>query len=183
MNIPNSLSIFRIILIPIFVVLFFTLDKELVYIPVLVLVLSGITDVADGFVARKFNQITYLGKILDPLADKLTLFFVLGCLAIKDSSILLLATLYFIKEFSMGIGGIIIMKSGKKIASARWFGKATTMYIYGAVVLILLKPAFIEQYMIFVIWIAMILVVFSFIMYVPEYVKIMKNNNEKIGEI
>ncbi len=61
MNIPNSLSIFRIALIPVFITTFFYFPQELSYISALVLVLSGITDAVDGFIARTFNQITYLG--------------------------------------------------------------------------------------------------------------------------
>ena len=68
-TIPNLLSIFRVFLLPLY--LYFVLEQSFVYAGI-VIVISGITDFLDGFIARKFNQMTELGKILDPVADKLT---------------------------------------------------------------------------------------------------------------
>ena len=73
MSIPNILSIFRIVLIPVFIVCYLMLPDEMGWVPALVLVVSGATDVVDGYIARHFNMVTQLGKVLDPLADKLTL--------------------------------------------------------------------------------------------------------------
>ena len=72
MNVPNTLTVVRLILVPVFVITMFApLPQSWRWLPLAIIVLSGITDVADGYIARRFNQITQLGKVLDPLADKL----------------------------------------------------------------------------------------------------------------
>lgn len=177
MNIPNSLSIFRIVLIPVFIISYFGFPNELTYISGIILLISGLTDIIDGYIARKFNQITYLGKILDPLADKLTIFSVLTCLSIKHNSIFILALLYFTKELAMAIGGIKIVKAGNKIASAKWYGKITTFYIYSIIILMLFNLKLLIDFPTIIIGIAIFFVVFSLIMYIFEYFKIMKNTN------
>ncbi|MBR2181146.1 MAG: CDP-alcohol phosphatidyltransferase family protein, partial [Oscillospiraceae bacterium] len=82
MNIPNLLSIFRMCLVPVFVVVFFSDSPHAYAYAAGVYALAGITDVLDGIIARKFNLITKLGKILDPLADKMMTITVFVCISI-----------------------------------------------------------------------------------------------------
>ena len=72
-NIPNLLTTLRILLVPCFVYVYWTVPADGFYWPIVLLALSGLTDVADGMIARKFNMITPLGRFLDPVADKLTI--------------------------------------------------------------------------------------------------------------
>ena len=78
MNIPNLLTIIRFILIPLFVYFYFSNEQFSLEIAAIVFILSGITDTLDGYIARRFNQVTRLGTVLDPLADKLMLITVLA---------------------------------------------------------------------------------------------------------
>ena len=109
MTIPNILSCFRIILIPVFIVCYLNTPAEGIAIwPVLVLLFSGLTDVLDGFIARHFNMISDLGKMLDPVADKLTQAAVIGCLTVRFPELLILFIVYVIKEISILSGGLIM---------------------------------------------------------------------------
>ena len=107
-NIPNLLSLLRLLLVPAFVVLFFGNETQF-YWSFVVLALSGLSDAADGFIARKFNQITDFGKLLDPIADKLTQVTVVICMAIKYNQLLPLAVLCLIKESFQSIGGFLLL--------------------------------------------------------------------------
>ena len=92
LNIPNALSFFRMLLIPVFIVFYMMADKTdyIYYVyAASALILSGLTDLFDGVIARKFNQITELGKILDPIADKLTQMAVVVCVAIKLGNLII----------------------------------------------------------------------------------------------
>ena len=95
-NIPNILSIIRILLIFVFVYTFFALDN--LYVALIVFLVAGATDVVDGFLARRYNWITTLGKILDPVADKMMQFAALICLLIKGLIPWWFAAIFFAKE-------------------------------------------------------------------------------------
>lgn len=100
MTIPNALSLFRIALVPAFAVLYLCSgpDNYLLYWALGILVLSGLTDSFDGIIARKFNQITDLGKLLDPIADKLTQVTVVLCLAIRNTYLIPLLIICVVKD-------------------------------------------------------------------------------------
>ena len=100
-TIPNILSIFRMVLIPVFVWTYCGLKNDLA--TALVLLLSGISDTADGIIARRFNMITTLGKAIDPVADKLTQIAMLLCLLTRFPSLITLFALLLIKEITGGV--------------------------------------------------------------------------------
>lgn len=130
LNVPNVLSIFRLLLIPVFVVLYFSNNLENHYWYAMgVVMLAGITDVVDGIIARKFNLITAVGKILDPLADKLMQAAVLVCLAITHPNVIVMAVIHIVKELTMLIGGAIFFRKQAKPYSSRWWGKMSTVII------------------------------------------------------
>lgn len=127
LNIPNALTVLRMILIIPFVI--FYVNKQ--YIPaVVVLIISGITDALDGFVARHFNQFTELGKMLDPLSDKLTQGSVALCLAIQDPILLPFFLVFIIKEVGMVIAALVLIKKRKKPCGSKWYGKIATILFY-----------------------------------------------------
>ena len=128
-NVPNALSVFRIALIPVFLVLYLTptVADEWAFLTLLV---SGLTDTADGFIARRFNQITDCGKLLDPLSDKLTQVAVVVALTTRYTEILPLAILCFIKEGCQAVGGIILLKKNSPVRGSKWFGKVSTIVFY-----------------------------------------------------
>jgi cardiolipin synthase len=174
-GIPNILSIIRILLIPVFIISYFILPPEKLYISAIVVAISGITDIADGIIARKCNMITPLGKILDPAADKMTQAAVCACLTIKHPQLFLLLIVFVLKELMMLIGGIIILKSGKRIESSRWFGKVATCVFFGAMLLIIMIQDISQPMLFMIIGIAGGFVVFAFLMYIPEFFKIKKS--------
>ncbi len=137
MTIPNAMSFFRILLIPVFCIVFLMDmgNTGMQYIwSGIILIISGATDLFDGYVARKLNQVTDLGKLLDPVADKMTLAAVLVCVWVKFKEnywfISPLFAAMLAKELIMIIGGIVLMKLGKKMVKAQWWGKVATAAFY-----------------------------------------------------
>ena len=127
LTIPNILSLCRIALIPVITWLY--LNDYSLY-AVYVLILSGVTDVVDGYIARHYDMISDMGKILDPVADKLTQAIVLFCLTTKFQLMLLLLGLLVIKEVSLGILGLWAVNKTKVVKGANWHGKVTTALLY-----------------------------------------------------
>ena len=128
--IPNILSGIRITLVPVFIYLFFYYYETRIYVPLCVFLFAGITDIADGYLARRNNWITNLGKLLDPLADKLMQCSVLVCFAIKNPALWWLAGMFIAKELFMICGAIIVLKKIKVTVKSHWYGKITTAAFY-----------------------------------------------------
>ena len=134
-TIPNLLSFIRILLIPVFAVLF--AKDELIW-AVIVLALSGLSDFFDGKIARRFHQVSELGKILDPIADKLTQATIAVMLFLKffhaqNHTLHLFAwvfLLFIVKELVMLIGGAMMIGFGIHPGAAEIYGKAATMVFY-----------------------------------------------------
>lgn len=139
MNIPNMLSALRIALIPFFCVLSIMGPRYFPYAG-LILIVSGLSDMLDGFLARKLHQETELGKILDPIADKLTIGAVVVSMWFvyhKEYPWITLAlAIMFVKELLMAIGGFVIVKKGRKLVKAKWWGKVATVVFYGCMIAI-----------------------------------------------
>ncbi|MBQ8062954.1 MAG: CDP-alcohol phosphatidyltransferase family protein [Clostridia bacterium] len=148
LTIPNLLSAIRIVLVPIFLVLFL---KGQYVAAVVLLAISGLTDLFDGKIARAFNQISNLGKLLDPIADKLTqitlaiaYFFYFHGL---DDRLLRAASwlfwIFVLKELLMLIGGVILLTHDITPRAAIIYGKvATVAYYVVMILLLLLAPGF-----------------------------------------
>lgn len=126
-TIPNILSFFRICLIPVIAWLYAS-EHNYLWAGIL-LILSGITDVVDGFVARHFNMVSDLGKVLDPVADKLTQLVMLICLVLRFPLMIAPLVLMAIKEIYMSVSGIIIIRRKGIVKSADWHGKAATFIL------------------------------------------------------
>lgn len=125
---PNLLSYLRILLVPLFAWLYCA-ENATVWAAA-VLILSALTDVADGIIARKFDLITEWGKVVDPLADKLTEGVVTACLLCRYWHLLFLLILIVIKEVLQGIGGLVLYRKMRKMQSSEWFGKLSTVCFY-----------------------------------------------------
>ena len=128
LNIPNALTVLRFFLIFPFVYYFMHDD----YLPAfIILAVSGITDLLDGWIARKFNQFTELGEMLDPLFDKLTQAAIAVCFAIKEPILVPLLAIFVVKEALMVAGAVkMIGKNKKKPGGSKWYGKAATVLFY-----------------------------------------------------
>lgn len=145
MNVPNTLSVIRLVLIPVFCITFLAGQDYYIYAG-LALALSALSDLLDGYFARKLNQITELGKWLDPIADKLTLGAVVACMWIRFHNEYPIVTPIFailiLKEILMAIGGLVVVRSCKRIAGSQWWGKVGTAVFYGCMLGIVLTSIF-----------------------------------------
>ena len=138
LTIPNLLSCVRLALIPCFVWTYLVAGDPRT--TVLLLLLSGLTDIADGFIARHFHMISNLGKVLDPLADKLTQASMLVCLMSRFPLMMLPFGLMVVKEMvSVGTGLAAIDRTGE-VHSAGWHGKLATVLLYAMLIAHVLWP-------------------------------------------
>lgn len=129
-QIPNILSFIRLLMVPVFAVLFFNEFAHHKLFALIVFIAAGITDVIDGYLARRNGWITDLGKILDPLADKLMQITAFVCLAIKSKVMLVIAAMICVKDMLMLIGGIVLAKKGAKdLVVSKWYGKLNTFVL------------------------------------------------------
>ena len=168
-HIPNTLTIIRFLLIPVIVFYIFTGNYILSFV---FFSISGITDIADGFIARKFNLVSNFGKLMDPLADKLTQIFTLGSLVFTYIIPIWILLIVLLKEFIM-ICGASFLYGKDVVVYSKWYGKLATVLFYIAIVTSLL----LKQFEITGIWnfldlglytFALITTIFSLIMYVKD---------------
>lgn len=126
-HIPNILSTIRLLMIPIFVVSYFKFSP---LVATLIYVAAWLTDALDGYLARRNNWITDLGKFLDPLADKLMQIAAAVCFTVDNLLFLAVLIPLLLKELAMLIGGVLIIKRNKVVAQANWYGKLATIVIF-----------------------------------------------------
>jgi len=141
-HIPNILSAIRLGLVAVFVLVFFFVDYHLA---LLIFLLAGATDVIDGYLARRNHWVTELGKVLDPLADKLMQCTVLVCLCIKKMIPLWFAIPFFIKEGFTLFMGLIVIKRRDVAVVSKWYGKMTVCLFYATIVVSVLFKNFLRQ--------------------------------------
>lgn len=127
-TIPNLLSFFRIILIPVIVILY--CKYNMYSATTLVILISGLTDILDGWIARKFQMISDFGKIIDPISDKLTQAAIVVCLFVRFPYMFYLFILMALKETMMGITGLIRIRRSGEVYGADWHGKLNTCLLY-----------------------------------------------------
>lgn len=183
-TIPNLMGYFRIILIPIFMAVYIGADSMADYIAAAVILgISGLTDCFDGKVARHFNMITEWGKVLDPVADKLTQAAVFISLSFRYPTMRYLVILFVVKEMFMGVMGAVMLKKGSMMDGARWYGKLCTAVLYGAMFMLLLVVDLSYFAAGLIISICIIMNVFSFACYIVYYVRVLMNKPVTSGKI
>lgn len=182
-SVPNILSYVRLLLIPIFTYLFIHAeDTKDYYLIGFIIFLSAVTDLLDGWFARKFNQITELGKVIDPIADKLTQAAIVVCLLFRYPYMWILFILLVVKELFMGVIGLMLLKRGKKLDGAKWFGKLSTAVFYVAMGILITFPNLPTEFVVFLMAITGIFLTISFILYIPEYIKLYKNREDAVQQ-
>jgi len=181
LTIPNLLSLFRIILIPFIVWSYFALEQP--YVALGLIILSAITDIMDGIIARKCNMVSDFGKIFDPIADKLTQGTIIICLILKYPLMISLIVVFAVKEIIMGIMGLVTAKKYGEVNSAKWYGKANTVLLYSVMGLLILFPKMDLILANILIIVCHVFSLFALFMYVRFYRKIWKEykriNDEK----
>lgn len=168
-HVPNILTVIRLLLIPVIVFYIFTGNYILAFV---FFTISGVTDIADGFIARKFNLVSNFGKLMDPLADKLTQIATLTSLVLTNIIPIWILLVVFFKEFIM-ICGASFLYGKDVVVYSRWYGKLATVLLYLAIVISLLLKQFEltgiwEQVDLGIFTLALIATIFSFIMYVKD---------------
>lgn len=179
-TVPNILTYLRILLIAPFV--YFFLQKNYIVAAVLIGI-SGLTDCFDGFLARSLNQVTSLGKILDPIADKVTLISVAVCMLIYMPNILPIMLVLVAKEFMMFLGGFILLLKRITPPPANIFGKIATVVFYFVICLIIfLKAAYnieiVELIIAGTVFVAIVMLV-ALAQYIAMYLHLVRKSNEK----
>ena len=171
-TIPNIMSLCRIGLIPVIVWLYLKGENMLA---VGVLILSGITDVVDGYIARHFNMISDVGKILDPIADKLTQAVILYCLISQFPLMIIPFIMLVIKEVFLGLIGLFVVKKTKEVKSANWHGKVTTLLLYSTMALHIIWQDITGFISNLTISMCMLFMIISFILYVLRHMRQLKS--------
>lgn len=166
MNIPNLLTLFRIILIPIFILVFFSETPNSLLKSILIFLLAGFTDFLDGYIARKYKIITKAGIVLDPLADKLMLITVLSCLLIKGYIPAWVLIVIAAKEIFMILCGVFLYKKNIVIPS-NIFGKLSTVFFYISIFVL----AFSHKIGIYLLYFSVASAIVAFFNYVIVYTK------------
>lgn len=141
LTVPNLLSCLRILLIPVYAVLYMKAESLKEYLgAAAVFAISALTDMADGIIARKFNMRSRIGIMLDPFADKLTQGVIILCLALRNSDIIPLLVLFIVKESFMLIMGCRLLHQGKMLKGALFQGKiCTTVLFVSMIILVIFK--------------------------------------------
>ncbi len=167
-TIPNLLSLFRLLLIPVIIWLY--LVKQDARAATGVIVLSDATDVLDGIIARKCNMVSDLGKILDPIADKLTQGTLIVCLSFKYPLMLPLAILFVLKEIIMASLGAITIKKHDSVNSAKWHGKVNTIILYAVIIIMVFFPELPKQIINGMITVCTLSMLTSLVLYTKFYI-------------
>ena len=178
-TIPNALSFFRICLITLIIWLYVV--KIQPFWAGYILILSGITDIVDGFIARHFHMISNLGKVLDPIADKLTQAAVLICLIVRFPFMLFPFILLIAKETFMGITGFLVIHKTGIVLGANWHGKVATALLYLTMIIHIFGLEITDVCSVLLISACSIMITVSFALYGMKNIKIL--HNVKINKV
>ena len=182
LTVPNALSLLRIIIVPFCAWAFVSNDLAAA---ALLLALSGLTDLFDGLIARRFNQITELGKMLDPLADKLTQGVVALCLAIRFRSIRVVLLLFIVKELIMLACALVLLRKKKRPCASMWYGKVATVLFYLSVCFILVMDGLLglpweafSTYAFFLLGATAMMMLYSAVAYFRIFLEILRSDDQ-----
>ena len=146
MNLPNMLTLARFVLIPVFVYVVFCYPGEAsgLVAGMVIFAFAGLTDLLDGYIARRYNMVTTWGKLMDPLADKLMLITVLISLSIKQLIPPFVVIVVIVKELMIIVGAAFLYKARKVVVQANYFGKAASTAFFLAVVAVIFDVLYAE---------------------------------------
>ncbi len=169
-SIPNLLSYFRLLLIPLFIQLYIRGDFTEALIT---LAASGLSDIIDGRIARKYNMVTDLGKVLDPVADKLTQCAMMICVATRYPAMWWLLGVHVVKELIMIVVGYYVLKKTDTVNSAIWCGKLCTGVIYAVMMSHVILPDIPQSVSAASAAVCAGLIVLSLVVYTARYVRLL----------
>ena len=176
-TIPNILSFFRICLIPVIIWLY-NVKQDYIW-TLFILLLSAVTDIVDGIIARKCNMISDFGKAFDPVADKLTQMAMLFCLVSRFPHMMIPFVLLVVKEIFTGITALITIKRTNTVKGAVWHGKLTTVALYSMMSIHLLWYNIPRTVSLILVGICIGIMLMSFILYAIQNIKAIKDKTFK----
>ena len=180
LTIPNMLSIFRIALIPVYLHIYLNADSPDDYTAAaVILAVSCLTDMVDGKIARKFNMVSNLGKLLDPVADKLTQLALMICLSLQHRALRFLLMVFLIKEFFQFFAMIASLRQGKALDGALMTGKISTTVLFGSLTLMVLCPNLQEKTVNILAGVSLVFLLLAF----ADYVRAYFGKNKKIYDL
>ena len=176
-SIPNIMGYFRILLIPVFCYIYITAETTREYYTAVILVIiSSLTDLFDGKIARRFNMVTELGKVVDPVADNLTHAALAICIATKYRLMWALLVLMAVKETYMAVMGLIYLKKGTMMDGAMWYGKVCTSVLFTGLAVLFVFPNMNPSLANALIVLMMVVMAVTLIMYISYYSGIKKEH-------
>ena len=171
-TIPNILSLFRLLLIPVYIHIYLNAKSIADYhLAAAILAVSCLTDAVDGQIARRFNMITAVGKVLDPLADKITQFTLIICLAMRHPILWSIIGLFVAKELFQLVAGYIIVRHGKILKGAQISGKICTTVLFVSLTLLVLVPDIHPYWVVGITIVDTLFLLIAFIDYIFVYVR------------
>lgn len=176
MNLPNKLTILRVIMIPFFVAALLYdggANQNMRYVAAALFIIASLTDMLDGKIARKYNLVTNFGKFMDPLADKLLVCSALICLVELKELPAWMVIVIISREFIISGFRLVASDNGVVIAASYW-GKFKTTFQMIAVVLLILGIPALSMVTTAVVWIALVLTVISLVDYITKNVNVLK---------
>ena len=178
MNLPNKLTIFRVILIPFFVVLLlFDLTAYDKWIALAIFIVASLTDFLDGHIARKYNLVTNFGKFMDPLADKLLVCSAMICLVELSRIPAWVVIIIIAREFIISGFRLVASDNGVVIAASYW-GKFKTVFQIVMICLMIADLPSLALVTQIVMWVALVLTVVSLVDYLIKNKGVMRENNK-----
>ncbi len=185
MNIPNTLTIIRLFMVPAFVLFYVMGNYEHwpygLPIAAILFALAGITDVLDGYIARKYNQITDFGKLADPLADKMMQLAAIGCLSFSGKLSVWVFIVFVVKEIALLLGSARLLAIHKYVVYSKWSGKIATVILFIAIIFIIwmdIPYVWANRLML----VCVVLTLVAFFNYIQIYFKVKENIRQKKEE-
>ena len=177
MNLPNLLTIIRLFLVPVFI-LVYSSGEGLSYrvLAASIFLLASVTDILDGYIARKYNKVTDFGKLADPVADKLMQISAVACLALDNRISLWILALFALKEIVLIIGGLNLLKE-KFVVQSKWTGKIATVILFICVMIIIItdENMLSEKYATILMSVSIAATIIAFFDYAKMFIKVKEN--------
>lgn len=175
MNVPNALSLFRLALVPVFPLVYWSGLPNAHLWAAGVYLLASLTDVLDGHLARRLNEVTRLGRVIDPLADKLMAGAVLICIAATYPLLWWAAGVFVAKELLMGVGALIQYKKIDDVPPSEFFGKfSAALFCVACVLILVLRDALSETVKLVLVSAAIACSVVSLVLYLRRFLRVMR---------
>ncbi len=182
-TIPNILTYFRILLVPVFIIVYLNSHSLAGHIwSIVIIAVAALTDVVDGIIARKYNMISDIGKIADPIADKAMEFAMLFCVTFKYPLVWILFIIFAVKEIVSLIFSYYLFRKGKHISGANWAGKLCTVVLYGVMLALIVLPDVSDKAVKILVAVSAVFMFLAFVVYMSMYVKLFIELRREIKE-